>query len=172
MNLSRLLLTAGGLGLLRPAPGTWGSLPPPALALALVMILGRDGWTGTDAWIVDGALAALGAIFAVACVRLGARGETIFGRKDPGSVVADEVAGAALTLIAAPWADPSLDHALLHNTLIAGSGFLLFRIFDIIKPPPARAWQRFEGGWGILVDDLIAGLYALIVLQVGARVLA
>jgi phosphatidylglycerophosphatase A len=76
------------------------------------------------------------------------------GKKDPSHVVIDEVAGQLLTLVACPMVWP----ALL-------AGFILFRAFDIVKPPPVRSLERLPEGTGIVVDDLGAGVYALIVLQ-------
>ena len=76
------------------------------------------------------------------------------GKKDPSHVVIDEVAGQLLTLVTCPIVWP----ALL-------AGFILFRAFDIVKPPPVRALERLPEGTGIVVDDLGAGIYALIVLQ-------
>jgi len=77
------------------------------------------------------------------------------GRKDPQFVVIDEVAGQLITLIAAPIAWQSL---LL--------GFILFRAFDIVKPPPVRHLERLPDGVGIVVDDVGAGLYGLAVMQI------
>ena len=77
------------------------------------------------------------------------------GRKDPQFVVIDEVAGQLVTLIAAPVAWQSL---LL--------GFILFRAFDIVKPPPVRQLERLPEGAGIVVDDVGAGLYGLAVMQI------
>ena len=112
-----------GAGLMKPGPGTWGSVA------ALVL------W-----WV----LAHAGTIVAR---------ET--GREDPGHVVLDEVAGQWITLIACPvdW-----KHALL--------ALLFFRVFDIVKPWPARQLENLPGGWGIMLDDVAAGLYALLVLQI------
>ena len=76
------------------------------------------------------------------------------GKQDPSHVVIDEVAGQLLTLVACPIVWP----ALL-------AGFILFRAFDIVKPPPVRSLERLPEGTGIVVDDLGAGVYALIVLQ-------
>ena len=77
------------------------------------------------------------------------------GVKDPQFVVIDEVAGQLITLIAAPMAWKSL---LL--------GFILFRGFDIVKPPPVRSLERLPEGTGIVIDDVAAGLYALAVMQI------
>jgi phosphatidylglycerophosphatase A len=71
------------------------------------------------------------------------------GKKDPGLVVVDEVAGQWVTLIALPFTPTT---ALV--------GFLLFRVMDIVKPWPARALERLPGGLGIMADDLAAGIYA------------
>ncbi len=83
------------------------------------------------------------------------RAERVLGRKDPGAIVIDEVAGMTLSVLAFPLTLPTLV-----------TGFLLFRLFDTVKPFPARASQRVRGGLGVMVDDLIAGLYAAIVLAV------
>ena len=80
-------------------------------------------------------------------------------RKDPGLVVIDEIAGMLVTMIAAPAAP-----------MIMILGFILFRIFDILKPFPIRLIdQRIHGGLGIMLDDIVAGLYSLIILQLAIR---
>ena len=76
------------------------------------------------------------------------------GKKDPSHVVIDEVAGQLLTLLACP---------IVWQALLAG--FILFRAFDIVKPPPVRSLERLPEGTGIVVDDLGAGIYGLLVLQ-------
>jgi phosphatidylglycerophosphatase A len=78
--------------------------------------------------------------------------ERALGGKDPGAIVIDEVAGMALSVLTLP---------LTPAVLLAG--FLLFRLFDIVKPYPANALQRLRGGAGVMLDDLVAGLYALLV---------
>jgi phosphatidylglycerophosphatase A len=166
----RLMLTVGGLGFMRPASGTWGSTPPPALALALVWLVGRDGLSAADAWLVDGALVLIAIVFSVACVAGGRWAEREWGRKDPGQVVADETAGQAVALLALPWRPMTDLDGLGANVAIAATAFLAFRLLDIVKPPPANALQRLPHGWGILVDDLVAGAYALAVTQVVWRV--
>jgi phosphatidylglycerophosphatase A len=167
-------VTAGGLGFLRPASGTWGSLPPAVVAAALVA-------AGQPGWIIDVCLVLLLLIGSVACVRFGHAAERTFGKKDPGQVVADEVAGQAVTLLALPWAGvagwagaavaPEGLTATTFNLGLAAAGFFLFRAFDIVKPPPANGLQRIGGGWGILIDDLIAGAMAGVVLQIAVRLL-
>ena len=89
----------------------------------------------------------------------GSRVERALGRKDPGVIVIDEVAGMLLSVILLPPTIPVLVTA-----------FLLFRLFDIWKPFPARESQVLTGGLGVMVDDLIAGFYAL-VLVLGAQAL-
>ena len=79
------------------------------------------------------------------------RSEKFFGRTDPGHVVIDEVAGQMVALLLVPHAPWKL--------LLAG--FVLFRVFDISKPFPAGRAERLPGGWGIMLDDVISGVYAL-----------
>ena len=75
--------------------------------------------------------------------------------KDPSKIVIDEVAGMLCTLIAAP-----------KSLVFYGAGFLLFRFFDIVKPFPVKSGEKLKGGWGIMADDILAGLYAALVLQI------
>ena len=89
----------------------------------------------------------------------GSRVERVLGRKDPGVIVIDEVAGMFLSMILLPRTIPVLVTA-----------FLLFRLFDVWKPFPARESQALTGGVGVMIDDLIAGLYALVLIM-GARAL-
>lgn len=83
------------------------------------------------------------------------RAERVLGGKDPGAIVVDEVAGMTLAVLAFP-----------RTPAVLAVGFVLFRLFDITKPFPAHTSQRIPGGVGVMVDDLIAGLYALAVLAV------
>ena len=149
-----LLLTSFGLGLMRPASGTWGSTPPPLLVLGLLAL-------GAGQVVVNTSLVVMGLVFSIACVAFGRYAESKWGKKDPGQVVADEVAGQSIALLALPWS-----YDFLQDAVMAASAFLAFRIFDILKPPPANQLQRLPAGWGILVDDLFAGVYALVVVQV------
>jgi phosphatidylglycerophosphatase A len=105
------------------------------------------------AWPGIGAQAALCAGILVLGVWSAGRLERIYG-KDPSAAVIDEVLGMALTLFAAP---------ITPAVLVLG--FLLFRVFDILKLPPGRAFERLHGGWGIMLDDACAGVYGAVVLR-------
>jgi phosphatidylglycerophosphatase A len=133
-----------GAGLLRPGPGTYGSIA----ALLLWFVAAHLFHPAHLAlWTAAAALAA--AVIGIPAATIVARES---GRDDPGHVVIDEVAGQLFALIAIP-ADP------LHAAL----GLLLFRLFDISKPPPVRQLERLHGGTGIMLDDVAAGLLALAV---------
>ena len=96
-------------------------------------------------------------LFLVAVVVVGTwaahRAERTIGGKDPGAIVIDEVAGMTLSVIAFPL-----------TTEVLAAGLALFRVFDVLKQPPARESQRLTGGVGVMIDDLIAGLYALAII--------
>jgi len=132
------LSSALGLGYMPKAAGTWGTLA----ALPI--------WWGMAALPLWGqvALVAAVALFAIA---VSARAEVIYGKHDVGKIVIDEVAGMLVACIAVPFRWPEVLAA-----------FLLFRLFDILKPPPI-GWldRRVGGGTGVVLDDLIAGLFAL-----------
>ncbi len=115
------------------------------------------------------ALVSVGVSFAVACLAWGEWAEALYRRKDPGQVVADEVAGQTVALLALPWRPMADREAVIWNVAMAATAFFAFRFFDIVKPPPARRLERLEGGAGILFDDLCAGVYALVLTQVIVR---
>ena len=142
-----LVATFFGIGHLRPGPGTWGS----AATVVLWWLLAHKITPSWQPWAA--ALLALTAV--LVGIPAATRVARASGRKDPQFVVIDEVAGQLVTLIAAPVAWQSL---LL--------GFILFRAFDIVKPPPVRQLERLPEGMGIVVDDVGAGLYALAVMQI------
>jgi phosphatidylglycerophosphatase A len=161
MHTPRLpMLTVFGLGRLRPAPGTWGSLPPVALAAALFAmdLTPGSGW-------YELVLAGIGVVFAAACVVQGDLAEAVLGKKDHGSIVADETAGQCVPLLILPSAGMATP-ALAAFTLVLA--FLAFRAADIVKPWPARQIQSLRAGWGVLADDLVAGLYAAAIVHLAA----
>jgi phosphatidylglycerophosphatase A len=141
-----LVATFFGAGRMKPGPGTWGSA-----AAALI-------WLGLARWIPAQWRPSSLAMLAVVAVAVGIPAATLAARasrlKDPQFVVIDEVAGQWITLLFAPVA---------WKTVLAG--FILFRAFDIVKPPPVRQLERLPEGTGIVVDDVAAGIYALLVLQ-------
>ena len=143
---ARLTATFFGTGYLRPGPGSWGSA-----ATVLVWWLIARGISNAHQPYVCAALALFAIAIGIPAATLVARA---FGKKDPQFVVIDETAGQLITLIAAP---------LTWKCLLVG--FILFRAFDIVKPPPIRLLERFPEGTGIVVDDVGAGLYALAVMQ-------
>ena len=132
MTPAKFVATLGGVGLLRPAPGTWGS------AVVLPAVLLGPGWC-----LVAAALLTLAGLWAVA--RLPERAE------DPGWVVVDEGAGQLLALAALtpgagwPW------------VVVA---FGLFRLFDVLKPGPVGWADRQKGAVGVMLDDVVAGAMA------------
>src|SRR5215469_10587263 len=141
-----LVATFFGAGRLRPGPGTWGSFAAALLWWALATELRASARLPVIIVLII-VVTAIG----IPAATLEARG---CGKKDPSHVVIDEVAGQLVTLIACP---------ILWKPLLAG--FILFRVFDIMKPPPVRSLEKLPEGTGIVVDDLAAGVYALIVLQ-------
>jgi phosphatidylglycerophosphatase A len=159
VNPKLLLITSLGLGHMRPASGTWGSLPPVVIASAMLYMGMIPVGSALVPWYA--AQAALLIIFSLACIWGGQEAERAFGRKDPSQAVADETAGQALTIIASPIACLASYPGGIYWLAIS---FVLFRIMDIIKPPPARGLQRLPAGWGILIDDLLAALYAAAVM--------
>ena len=137
-----------GAGLLKPGPGTYGSISAVLLWYATAHLL-------HPAQIP---LAIGTAIAAILATLIGIPAATIVaresGREDPGHVVIDEVAGQLIALIAIP---ADWQHAAL--------SLILFRLFDILKPPPIRQLERLPAGTGIMLDDVAAGLFALAVAQ-------
>jgi phosphatidylglycerophosphatase A len=137
-----LVGTFFGAGLLRPGPGTYGSV-------AAVLL-----WFGAAHAFHPAHPALLTTVAALIATAIGIPAATIVAREsggeDPGHVVIDEVAGQLFALIAIPvdWR-----HAAL--------ALLLFRLLDITKPPPIRQLERLHGGTGIMLDDVAAGLIAL-----------
>ena len=144
--LSWLIATFFYIGYMHPGPGTWASG-----ATVLLWFLAAHaippGWQIPVAALAAAAIALIGIPPSTVVARES-------GREDPGFVVIDEVAGQMIALIGAP---------LSWKYLIAG--FILFRSFDIAKPFPLRRLEKLPAGLGIMMDDVGAGLYALVLLQ-------
>jgi phosphatidylglycerophosphatase A len=133
-----------GAGLGKPGPGTWGSVAAVLLWAAYAHFLHPTPQSLLAALLIGIALTLILGIPAATVV------ERESGREDPGLVVIDEVAGQWITLLFSPF---DLRHALI--------ALVLFRLFDMTKPWPIRKLERLPGGWGIMLDDVLAGLYAL-----------
>lgn len=148
-----LIATFFGIGHLQPGSGTW--------AAAVTVLL----WWGASHWIQSSWLLSAAVIASIAVTLIGIPVSTTVAResgmKDPGFVVIDEVAGQLITFIGAP---------LSWKYLLAG--FILFRSFDIVKPFPLRRLEKLPGGTGIMLDDVGAGLYALVLLQLWLHFIA
>ena len=145
-----IILIATGLysGYLPKAPGTWGSL----VGLLLFLFLQNLS--------LPVYLAVVAGLFIVGSFAAGET-EKILDNRDPGIVVIDEIVGMLIALTAIP-ATP----------LTLALGFILFRFFDIAKPFPIRfVDQRFHGGLGIMLDDVVAGIYTLAALRIVARII-
>ena len=146
MKKEECLTTCFGLGKLPIAPGTWGSLPPVVLYLTTALLCPYP-YSNTIL------MATLAIAASWICVQFSPALVALTGQKDPGRIVADEVAGQAVTMLAIALLD-------FDNPYIAaGLGFILFRLFDIFKPWPCRKLENLPNGLGILADDLMAGLY-------------
>jgi phosphatidylglycerophosphatase A len=133
-----------GAGRLKPGPGTWGSIGALLVWAAFVWLAQPAPHTLLICLL---AAITLSLLFGVPAATIAARES---GRHDPGFVVIDEVAGQWITLLFSP---PDWQHALI--------ALALFRLFDITKPFPVRRLERLPEGWGIVFDDVAAGLYAL-----------
>jgi phosphatidylglycerophosphatase A len=150
------------LGWLPIAPGTWGSLPP-AILFGLLMYSGAPAATT----VVMAIMLAAGC---VACVLYSPASIAARGDDDPGEVVMDEFAAQALTFLVLPLMAPR-GLCGWESFVLAGIGFLAFRVLDITKPWPIKKLERLPAGWGILADDLAAGIGSAISAYVAMRLL-
>lgn len=151
--LAKIISTGFGVGYFPLAPGTMGSLA------ALIVYWICPEVTPLQLAIIILGIAAIGIYAATITER---EMKTKLGQNsgtDPGIVVIDEVVGMLIALLFVP-----------KTTLFLIAAFILFRIFDIAKPFPARRMERLHGGWGIMLDDVIAGVYANLAIQIGRAI--
>jgi phosphatidylglycerophosphatase A len=167
LTVKRLLTSCFGLGWLPVAPGTWGSLPP-AIAFGFVYYFGVNSAGQAPPYIPFFVMLAFFIAGSVVCFKFSDAAIAATGKKDPREVVADEVAGQALVFIILLFFNGTTTSAGRLIVIVA-LGFLLFRLFDIVKPWPANRLEKLPGGWGILADDLMAGVYAGILLVIAVK---
>lgn len=146
-----LAISTWGVGYLPVMPGTYGSL------VAVGIFLGLTRLATGNALIAVVLVTILVVTFAG--IWAGSRTEELSGRKDPGKVVVDEVAGQLISLfpltLFGHW-----------STVAVIISFILFRFFDIVKPYPARRFEALKGGLGIMCDDLVAGVYGAVITSI------
>lgn len=141
-----IIATGGYTGRIPFAPGTAGSL----VGIPIIYLLSKFSWP---------VALTVSVLFILVAVWVAGEAERQLASKDPGCVVIDEIAGMVVTMLGLP---------LSFGMVTAG--FLFFRIFDIVKPPPVRQLdRRMSGGWGIVLDDVAAGIMANIVLRMGVH---
>jgi phosphatidylglycerophosphatase A len=146
-----LIALGAGSGLPRAAPGTWGTLLAWLLFLRLDQSLGPWAW-----WLLVAAMLVAGAYAAQVTSRR-------LGVADSGHIVIDEIVAFWIVLLLLPG-------SAAHGGMLLVAAFVLFRFFDIVKPPPIRAIDaRFKNGAGVMADDLVAAFYTLLVLAIGIR---
>ncbi|HEY0723888.1 MAG TPA: phosphatidylglycerophosphatase A [Pyrinomonadaceae bacterium] len=139
-----LAIATCGVGYLPLMPGTYGSLVGVGIFLGFTQVVNGNALVGV-------VLVAIVAI-TVAGIWAASRTEELSGRKDPGKVVVDEVAGQLISLFPLTlFTDWTIVAVII--------SFILFRFFDIVKPYPARRLEALKGGYGIMCDDLVAGVY-------------
>jgi phosphatidylglycerophosphatase A len=151
--MKKLVASCFGLGWLPFAPGSWGSLPP-------VIIFALLCYFKVSVLLLSTVMVVLTLVGSIICVKFAPAVIAETGDTDPAQFVADEFAGQALTLIAV---------LTVHSQdafFAAALAFLLFRIFDILKPWPVYKFEVLPAGWGILTDDLAAGIYASVAFNV------
>lgn len=145
--LALALACAGGLGLLRPAPGTWGTLGAAMVAYPVILL--------TPAPWVPLVFAGLALVASGAGIAACPAAIRHWKCEDPSQVVIDEVAGLWVALAVIP-----AGITVANPIAVLIVSFLMFRVFDIIKPWPVSALERLPCGWGIMADDLAAGVLA------------
>ena len=156
------VITGGGLGLLKPAPGSWGTLGPAIIFWILLWAKVADPWRSVVC--VAGAIVA-----GILTVQLSPWAIKYFGREDPGSVVLDEYAGYWVACLFLPL-PVNTTSSLWHAWLATAAVYILFRLFDTLKLPPCRQLEHLPAGWGILLDDIAAGIQVNVILQIALRV--
>ncbi len=143
-----------GTGRAKVAPGTWGTIP--GLALTALLLIPGNLWFFIIACILSIPLS----------VHLCTRAEQILNKRDPGSVVIDEIIAVPISFLywifdfkSRTGLMPTVENLFVDNLLVVGLIFAAFRFFDILKPWPVGPSQKFPKGWGVTIDDVLAAGY-------------
>lgn len=155
----RIWLTVFGAGYSPFAPGTCGSAVVTGVFLGVAIVFDCPILVGL---IMLGVALHGGLVTVVYGDRLMAE----LGKSDPGLIVSDEQCGQGVTYLCYMWLGQMVG-GTRDIIVFALMGFILFRIFDILKPPPVRQLEKVKGAWGVLLDDVMAGVYANLSLQAG-----
>lgn len=164
-----LALATFGVGYIKIAPGTWGSMVGVGLYLLIRLAefavwetAQTRGWRvdQLEAWRIEAHIVII-LITTVVGIWAAGRAAILLNKKDPQQVVIDEIAGQFIALMFVP---------LYVSWWLILVGFVLFRIFDIWKPYPIDDMQELPGGFGVVVDDLVAGIYAAVVMSLIAAI--
>ncbi|HVX86302.1 MAG TPA: phosphatidylglycerophosphatase A [Phycisphaerae bacterium] len=160
----RWIVSGGGPGFLRPAPGSWGTAAPAAVMWILMANGARQAtWTAV--------LLAIGAVASLLLVIYGKWAAAYYREPDPGTVVLDEYAGFAVTALVVPVPPWCAAHGAPGAFAYVAGLYILFRATDTLKLPPANWLERLPWGWGVLCDDLAAGVQANLIAQAVVRLL-
>jgi phosphatidylglycerophosphatase A len=154
--LSTLLATGFGIGMIPVAPGTFGSLEGLAIGFFAMALAFPHAGAAAGFWfscIIGAGAAGVGVV-------VGGRAEALANARDPGAIVVDEIAGQILAFAPASFMMAGLASRRTPVWIVFGVPFVLFRLFDIWKPGPIRKLQELPGGWGIVADDVAAGIAA------------
>jgi phosphatidylglycerophosphatase A len=162
-DLLALALATWGVGFIPLAPGTWGSVVGLGIFLVFQRLCADAGRFFSDSGVNPRSIESLRTALYLTIIVLvtitgtwaASRCEALFKKKDPGVVVADEVAGQLITFVFVPLA--------AGWTILAG--FIAFRLFDIWKPFPIRRLESLGGGLGVMADDVLAGIYAAVLVM-------
>ncbi|MCI0662050.1 MAG: phosphatidylglycerophosphatase A [Acidobacteria bacterium] len=156
-QLALIIATGFGIGFIPFAPGTFGSILGLLIAYFLMSIFSHD------VILLQNSIIIVSVILAILGIWASSRAEKIFDQKDAGQIVLDEVCGQLISfLFIAPYI-----RRLGGEWIWWGiAGFFLFRALDIIKPYPLKELEQIRGGLGVMLDDIIAGIYAAVVLSI------
>ena len=126
------------------------------------------GYFLLPSWAILAAMGVLIVIGSIGCVKLSPHTMAVTGQEDPDEIVLDEVAGQPICFLTLPfW--PTAVFTPKGMLAVAAAGYFFFRLFDTLKPWPCKKLEELSAGWGILADDLVAGLYAAVVLVIAIR---